>query len=530
MSPNRRIGERVGWFAPLLGGLLVAFSLPPFGIWPLAIAGVAVLSTSTTARSARGRAAAGGLFGIGQLAVGLGWALKFSLVGYVVLVLVESAMVAVAVAVAPSRHARAPALAGLLTLAEWLRDVWPFGGLPLGGIALGQVGGPLLPTARLGGPLLVAGLTYLAGAALGEIPVIFGASRGASSGAPLGAQGRSGHYLAQMDGSVRSGARLAAVAVELALVVGVSIWGALAPSGGPPTRILSVDVVQGGGLRGYSQIEIPPAHVLTAALSETAKLTGPVDLVLWPEDVVALDEPIGRSPVDGELAGVARRLHTTLVVGATWPVGATRYRNEILAYSPSGRLVSSFEKVHRVPFGEYVPWRSFFSRIANLSAVPRDAIAGTGSGMIPTPAGRLAVLVSYEVFFPDRGRSGVRAGGQLIVVPTNTSSYSSDQAPSQEIAASRLQAVSEGRDLLQAAPTGYSAVINSQGTVRELSALSVPAILRASVALRSGSTLFERFGELPVLLLAAAAVLAGWASAIWFRAATRRKRGVSGGG
>jgi apolipoprotein N-acyltransferase len=190
--------------------------------------------------------------------------------------------------------------------------------------------------------------------------------------------------------------------------------------------------------------------------------------------------------------------------------------------------VAVFEKVHRVPFGEYVPWRAFFSHLANLSAVPRDAIAGTGAGAISTPAGRFAVLVSYEVFFPERGRSGVRAGGQLILVPTNTSSYSNEQAPAQEIAASRLQAIEEGRDLLQAAPTGYSAVIDNRGTVLQQTALSVPAVLQATVPLRDGITLYARFGDLPTILIALVSVLVGWTVAFGDRRRDRSK--VSGNG
>jgi apolipoprotein N-acyltransferase len=237
----------------------------------------------------------------------------------------------------------------------------------------------------------------------------------------------------------------------------------------------------------------------------------PVDLVLWPEDTVALDQPLTFSPEAAQLSRLARSLHTTLVAGVTETVGSSQFRNEVVAYSPSGVLVAVFEKVHRVPFGEYVPWRAFFSHFANLQAVPRDAIAGHGSGMIATPAGPLAVLVSYEVFFPDRGRSGVRAGGQLIIVPTNTSSYSSDQAPAQEVAASRLQAVEEGRDLVQVAPTGYSAIIDNRGRVLAQTPLSVSAVLRATVPLRVGKTLYNLAGNAPSLLLALLSVLVGLA-------------------
>ena len=223
--------------------------------------------------------------------------------------------------------------------------------------------------------------------------------------------------------------------------------------------------------------------------------------------------PFRGSGVEADLALIARQHHATLVAGVTQDVGRTRFLNEVVAISPAGVLVATFEKVHRVPFGEYVPFRSFFSHLANLNDIPRDAIPGRGSGMIATPAGRFSVLVSYEVFFADRGRSGVRAGGGAILVPTNTSSYSSGQAPAQEIAASRLQALEEGRYVLQAAPTGYSAVVSPSGVVLKRSALSSPDVIEAAVPLIGSSTPYETLGDLPVLIGALAILALGWAVA-----------------
>jgi apolipoprotein N-acyltransferase len=441
------------------------------------------------------------LAGLGQFLIGLAWADKFTFLGYMALVVVQSAMFAIACALAPGGAARVPALAGLLTLAEWARDTWPFGGVPPGGIALGQLGGPLTATARLGGSVGLAAVTYLAGVALGDL---------ASS------------YTRHRIRSRRRGMELAGTLSAVAVVVVLCAWGALAPGGGPAVRSLRVALVQGGGRRGLSDLEVSPASVYAAALRTTARVRPPVDLVLWPEDTVALGQPLRSSPESAQLSQRARELHTTLLAGVTETVGATQFRNEIVAYSPSGAIVDVFEKVHRVPFGEYVPWRSLFSHLANLQAIPRDAIAGHGSGLMRTPAGRFALLVSYEVFFPDRGRSGVRAGGELILVPTNTSSYSSEQAPAQEIAASRLQAIEEGRDLLQAAPTGYSAVIDNRGYVLKRTPLSVSSVLTATVALRDGTTLYTRFGDAPALVLALCAVALGWALAL--RSRRRRPR------
>ena len=110
-----------------------------------------------------------------------------------------------------------------------------------------------------------------------------------------------------------------------------------------------------------------------------------------------------------------------------------------MAWGPRGHIVGVFEKVHRVPFGEYVPFRSFVSHIADLSGVPLDAIPGQGTGLMRTPAGPLGLLVSFEIFYAGRSHQSVRAGAQLLAVPTNTSSYSTSQVPAQEMAAAIVQ-------------------------------------------------------------------------------------------
>ena len=247
-------------------------------------------------------------------------------------------------------------------------------------------------------------------------------------------------------------------------------------------------------------------------------------LVLWPEDVISLAGPLAGTSPAATMAGLARQLRTTVVAGVTETVSSTAFRNLVVAWGPSGRVIGTFEKVHRVPFGEYVPYRSFFAHFANLAAVPLDAIPGAGTGLLRTPAGPLGVMVSYEVFYAERGRSSVRAGAELLVVPTNTSSYATSQVPAQEVAADRVQAVEEGRDLVQAAPTGFSTVVDDRGDVLQQTDLGQRQVLLATVGLRTGGTVYERTGDWPVLVLAGLAVLAGWLLAAPWRRPGRRGR------
>jgi len=163
--------------------------------------------------------------------------------------------------------------------------------------------------------------------------------------------------------------------------------------------------------------------------------------------------------------------------------------------------------VHRVPFGEYVPARSLLGAVADLSAIPRDAVAGTGAGTVDSPIGRLGVLISYEVFFADRARDAVRAGGRLLLVPTNASSYRDAQVPAQEVAAARLRALETGRWVVQVAPTGYSAVVDQRGRIRAQGGLGGPAVLQTDVDLRGGDTLAVALGPAPWLVLALVALV-----------------------
>ncbi|MGO9856830.1 MAG: apolipoprotein N-acyltransferase [Acidimicrobiales bacterium] len=480
--------------ASILAGVVLAFSLPPWGWWPLGPLGAALLYWRLGGMPLRTRVWSGWLAGIGCYAIGLSWARSFNWYGAVVLVLVEALFFAAAAAATPPRRGRALAFVGACTLAEAARMTWPFGGLPLGGVFLGQADGPLVELARLGGPLLITSAVWAAGVAVATFVVWLRGRRARTSGpAVLGA------------------------AAAAAGVVAMVVAGAAAPDGGAPVRMLRVALVQGGGQRGLSKEQVSPTSVYEAQLAATARVAtahpSPA-LVLWPEDVVALDRPLAGSPEAALLGRLADRLDSTLVVGVTEPASATTFRNEIVAWGPRGHVVGTFEKVHRVPFGEYVPYRSFFSHLADLSGVPTDAVPGHGTGLLRTPAGPLGLLVSFEIFYAGRSHASVRAGAELLAVPTNTSSYSTSQVPAQEIAAAVVQAVQTGRDLVQASPTGYSAVVTQRGVVVARSVLGRRQVLEATVALRRGMTPYDHWGDLPVLLLAAVALGAGWARAL----------------
>ena len=349
-------------------GILLALSLPPFGWWPLGPLGAAVLYWRLGGLGLRARVWSGWLAGLGCDVIGLAWARAFNWYGAVVLVVVEALFFAAAAALTPPRRGRVPAFVGACTLAEALRMTWPFGGLPLGGVFLGQAHGPLVQLARLGGPLLITAGVWATGVAVATLASwAWARRRGAGGPSLVGVAVVTGGRGA--DRRRRAGPR----------------WGRSRPhaAGGPGPGRRAAGAQQGAGLaddrlRG-------PGGGDRRRQRRAAPAPG---LVLWPEDVVALDRPLAGSPEEELLTGWPAARHDARRRGHRAGV-ATTFRNEVVAWGPDGQIVGVFEKVHRVPFGEYVPFRSFFSHLADLSGVPTDAVPGHGTGL-HAHAGRTA--------------------------------------------------------------------------------------------------------------------------------------------
>jgi len=228
----------------------------------------------------------------------------------------------------------------------------------------------------------------------------------------------------------------------------------------------------------------------------------PVDLVVWPEDTVNIDSKFENNVWKAEIAREAARLDAPVLVGVVESVGADRFANYVVVVNPDGSLGDRYDKNRRVPFGEYVPFRNLLEPIAAGTLPPRDQVPGKGGATVETSAGPLAVAISWEVFFGRRVREGVRGGGEIVVNPTNGSSYWLTQVQTQQIATSALRAVESGRWLVQTAPTGFSAFVSPDGQVRQRTDVSEQAVRYADVPRLTATTPAQALGDLPALVLA----------------------------
>jgi apolipoprotein N-acyltransferase len=165
-----------------------------------------------------------------------------------------------------------------------------------------------------------------------------------------------------------------------------------------------------------------------------------------------------------------------------------------------------------VPFGEYVPsgLRTFLNAIgAPMNRIPNDAVAGKEPAMIKIGTTKAAVVISWEAFFAGRANSGVEEGGQVLLNPTNGSSYTGTVLQTQQLATNSLRARETGRWTLQAATTGFSAVISPDGELTGRLNIGDAQTLIVDVPLHSGRTFYSRIGDeliIAALLLALIAI------------------------
>ena len=472
----------------IVAGLLVAFSLPPWGWWPLAYVGVALFATYRP-NSNRARFIFGTMFALAWLAPGMSWMWFLTAPGYVIAALLFSALHGIAAMItgAVTDQHKHRAIVGPLAhaLAEALRFSFPFGGVPLATLAISQAASPIAPIVRIGGPLL---LTYI---------VL-----------------QIGFLLARLRDTEMPKRTVHAALIAVVVVV-LPIAGAIAPHGHDIGRSLNIAAVQGGGPQGTLAINTNSRDVVIRHLDATqtiadgsASTENQLDLVIWPENVIDVNS-FSSSIERTEVAAQSARLNAPFLVGITEDLDNRYFTNAQVVVNTDGSLGDRYDKVRRVPFGEFVPMRGLLEAVgAPVDRIPRDAKAGNDTAILRAADTTIAVVISWEVFFAGRANEGIEQGATLLVNPTNGSSYTGTILQTQQIASSRLRALETGRWLVQVSPTGFSAFVSPSGQVFDRTGVSEQHVITREVQLRSGRTIYSYLGDTPCILIMIASLLA----------------------
>ena len=454
----------------LLSGALLALAFPEPDIAPLAwIALMPLLFLARGAQGGRGFGL-GFVFGLGFFGVLIFWISVVGYVAWLLLIILQSLFLGLFGALWAwlSRGGAAWARV-LLAAAAWvaievLRTSVPLGGFTWGQLAQSQHSLPFwtLRPAAWGGAWLVAGLLAAVNA--------------------LGAEALEG----------RGRNRIVAVAAAVALL-GLPLLLPVTTTDGP---VLRVAIVQGDVPQDFQGSFYEKEMAITRSHARlTKELDGSeLDLVVWPESSVGVDLERDAAAAQ-EVRDAARAVGVPMIVGGNLDIDTDRYKVVAFHVSPEGEVVDVYQKTHLVPFGEYVPGRDFLDWIPMLDQVPRDAVAGAEPKVFELPKASVATVISFEGDFGPLVRNAVDAGGDVLVVATNTSTWGETWASAQHVAFSKVRAVENGVSVAHAALSGISAFIDPHGRVLRSTDLYEPATITASLSAGRATTFYSRAGE-----------------------------------
>jgi len=227
---------------------------------------------------------------------------------------------------------------------------------------------------------------------------------------------------------------------------------------------------------------------------------GRPDLIVWPESPAPFftNDPLFRNPV----SGMAREAQSWVVTGAIGSTPATQNGgsasevfNSAALVSPAGEWTARYNKVHLVPFGEYLPFPRLFAFAGGLTKEVGEFQAGTSRAPLDAGGTRLGVFICYESVFPDEVRQFAEQGAQVFVNLSNDGWYGDSGAYAQHLNQTRMRAIENDRWILSATDTGVTASIDPYGrTVARLPRKERGALV-APYALTSVTTFYTRHGD-----------------------------------
>jgi apolipoprotein N-acyltransferase len=225
-----------------------------------------------------------------------------------------------------------------------------------------------------------------------------------------------------------------------------------------------------------------------------------VDLIVWPESPAPFftNDPLFRDPV----SQMARESHTWVVTGAIGNTPAaqngtssSQVFNSAALISPGGDWTARYDKVHLVPFGEYLPFPRLFAFAGGLTRQVGEFQAGTSHAPLDAGNARLGMVICYESVFPDEVRQSANQGAQVLVNLSNDGWYGDSGAYAQHLNQTRMRAIENGRWILSATDTGVTASIDPYGrTVAQLPRKELGSLV-APYALTSVTTFYTRHGD-----------------------------------
>ncbi|MBR0692345.1 apolipoprotein N-acyltransferase [Bradyrhizobium lablabi] len=501
----------------LVAGALSALAMAPFNAWPVLFLTFSVavwLIDGAAAGRWHGVPAAalsGFWFGLGYFVPGLywmgyaffvdaqtfAWLTPFAVLGLpACLALFTAFGFALARLIWPRDASRVLALAVSLTIAEWLRG-HVLSGLPWN--AFGYALSEPLALAQTASLVGLWGMTFLAVAIFASPAVL-------------------------VDGGSRRPAPWQTPAVALLVLVAMLVFGTVRLTLQPTTfvadvklRIMQPNLQQDAKFNYSAKAAVMQKYLTLSDRASGPRSTGVSDanILIWPESAF----PFFLTREADAMAQIADLLPkgTVLITGSVrapdLPPGVrvTRAYNSIYVIDHDGSVLSVYDKLHLVPFGEYLPFQDWMEKLGfvQLTKVQGGFIPGTIRRTLDVPgAPRALPLICYEAIFPGNITIHDDRPGWIVNV-TNDGWFGISTGPYQHLQQARMRTIEEGLPMVRAANTGISAVIDPLGRIVAQLGLGIEGVLDAGLPSAIAPTIYARVGDIPaaVILIAALTIV-----------------------
>jgi apolipoprotein N-acyltransferase len=456
----------------ILAGAIAALALPPFNVFAAPFVSFTLLvwlmdgSTGSADGGVftrfRSSFLIGWFFGFGYFVAGLwwlgnallveaddfAWALPFAVLGLPACLAIFYGLATLAASLLWSEgFGRLAALAAAFGLMEWLR------GFVLTGFPWNTIGYAAMPIPLMMQSSAVLGIFGITGLAVFVFasPALLGTGKG-----------------------MRTGLSLAAIL--LCAHLGFGAWrlstadARLAEGAGEPTvvRIVQPLIDQSRKLDDAERASIFEEHLALSALPPQEGKRP--DVIVWPETSV----PFLLTNNPDALSRIADVLQDgqVLMTGAVRseeaaPGSPPRFYNSIYVIDSQGQIIGASDKVHLVPYGEYVPYEDLLRTmgVTDAIAMPGGFTAASTRSLLTLPGGKsFYPLICYEAIFPEEISLDVQKATALLNV-TNDGWFGATPGPYQHFLQARLRAVETGLPLIRAANTGISAIVDPFGRI-----------------------------------------------------------------
>jgi apolipoprotein N-acyltransferase len=458
---------RLRAFLAACAGLVLSLTFEPVAIaWliPVAVAGFVL---TTRGVSLRHGLLVGLCFGAAFYFVHIFWMRAVGIPAWLALSTLETLFYGVlgSLSALLQRHRLWPLwFAAAWTAVEVWRSGWPLGGMPWGRLAFGVVDTPVAEALPYAGAVGVSFLLTLLGALLAWLVA-----------GPVAGEG---------------GRRVAALCL-LGLGVLLAVP-ALAPWTAQADGELTVATVQGdvpgnGDDILYDFRQVTQNHVdatIDLARRVDAGEVARPDLVVWPENSTAID-PFADEETNSGIRAASSAIGVPILVGAIVDGRANQVLNQGIVWDPQTGAGDRYTKWHPVPFGEYIPLRSVFTKynfFDRLREVGRDMLSGTRREPLDADGVKLADAICFDIAYDDGITAQIRNGAQLLVVQSSQATFIHTDQTDQQFAITRVRAMETGRWVAVATTNGVSGLIAPDGHVI------------ATADKRTRSVLVERLG------------------------------------